>query len=608
MTEADSLAGLVGAHRVGQHWRTQCPTHEDNEPSLDFRDGEKRGIVFTCRAGCESRRILWYFRTKYPEVFGNGKDADHPPVPAQRTQQKPRLVRTVRYVVKDADGWEQATHVRNDFSDGSKNMPWEHGDGIRGLPAGVSAADLPLYGSEDLSGRPDGLVIVTEGEKAAQALRDQGRLAVGTVTGASGVPGNLALEALRGRDVALWPDNDEPGRLHMKRVAAALTGVARSVSFIDWRTGVAGADAADWVPTGEDPLALLVDSLDHPVAESSTTAPAAAPRRRRLIPWAELVEKGRDLQVNYVVQDLIPDMGVVGFIAGYAKAGKTTLGIEMMSAISRGDEFLGQESSRRRVLYLSLEDPEDYTAKMASLASKGGEDAFAFCEPLTLDDEGLKWMEETISAEKIGMVYVSTFMAAASGLIDNENDNAGVARVVLSMKESARRVGIPIIVETHAGRAQDKSVSADPILAVRGASAAAAHADFVISYRMRDEGGFGTKRVVSARGRFVDFNPTTIDFDKDTHAYTVLGQEVGDEVKAADLDHLTKTGALSATEQRDASTVAKIAGWEGRKRYRRVATACGPGSGVVRTDNGQSGNRRRVYYQLAPQLDQLDWA
>jgi len=39
-------------------------------------------------------------------------------------------------------------------------------------------------------------------------------------------------EPLRGRDVAILPDNDEPGRKHADRVARAVQGYARSVKVL----------------------------------------------------------------------------------------------------------------------------------------------------------------------------------------------------------------------------------------------------------------------------------------------------------------------------------------------------------------------------------------
>ncbi len=68
---------------------------------------------------------------------------------------------------------------------------------------------------------------------------------MGTVTGAGGTPGPEALEVLRDRRVCLWPDNDEAGRKHMRRIAEALHGVAIEILWFTWDGAPDKGDAAD---------------------------------------------------------------------------------------------------------------------------------------------------------------------------------------------------------------------------------------------------------------------------------------------------------------------------------------------------------------------------
>lgn len=156
MTAAE-LARRLGARRVGRDWRTSCPLHDDRDPSLDFRDGDKGGIVYACRSRkCDSGEIHRHFRERYPDLFGSRSD-DRP---------APRRPRETRYRICDAAGVLVAVHVRQDFSYGSpKRFSWERPDGTRGLN-GIPTAELPLYGSEHLAQlRPDAGVIVCEGRR-----------------------------------------------------------------------------------------------------------------------------------------------------------------------------------------------------------------------------------------------------------------------------------------------------------------------------------------------------------------------------------------------------------------------------------------------------------
>ncbi len=160
-------------------------------------------------------------------------------------------VREIRYPLRDRNGKVVATHVRKEIP-GGKEVKWRGPNGEWTLN-GTKIADLPLYGIHEL--HPDVmLTVVTEGEKARdrleKALREAGYPreqvgVVGSVTGASGTPSPEALEDLRDLEVVLWPDADEPGSSHMRRVAERLQGVAAKVRVFDWPESPEKGDAAD---------------------------------------------------------------------------------------------------------------------------------------------------------------------------------------------------------------------------------------------------------------------------------------------------------------------------------------------------------------------------
>ena len=154
---------------------------------------------------------------------------------------------TTVYTIKDAYGRHVADHVRQDKPDDDKECFWRRPDGSWGLN-GTKLSELPLYGSERVVawGDPEDLIVLTEGEKARDALdRFDAFDALGTVCGASATPGPGALEVLRGRRICLWPDNDEAGRRHMDRIAEALQGVAAEVLIYTWDDAPEKGDAAD---------------------------------------------------------------------------------------------------------------------------------------------------------------------------------------------------------------------------------------------------------------------------------------------------------------------------------------------------------------------------
>jgi hypothetical protein len=176
---------------------------------------------------------------------------------------------TTAYEIRDVAGELAAIHERHDDPDGSKRFTWRRPDGAAGLN-GTSIASLPLYRVDKLGAGP--YVVVCEGEKSADALAAVGIPAVATVTGAASTPGRAALAELTGRAVVVWPDADDVGHEHMRRVIAGLEKVgAASVRMIDWPDAPAHGDAADFLASGgtsADVEALILTAHELPIMAS----------------------------------------------------------------------------------------------------------------------------------------------------------------------------------------------------------------------------------------------------------------------------------------------------------------------------------------------------
>lgn len=181
-----------------------------------------------------------------PDAIDAAWDAPPSPAPKANGAHAPAGPPATAFEVRTVAGELVAVHQRIETPDG-KRMFWRRPDGSSGL-GGLPLAELPLYGSQRLAGWDSGrTIILTEGEKAADALIAAGWAALGTVTGASSTPGPAALDVLRGRPVVLWPDADPVGAEHMTRIAERLRGVAGSVATLTWPGAPEHGDAADYL-------------------------------------------------------------------------------------------------------------------------------------------------------------------------------------------------------------------------------------------------------------------------------------------------------------------------------------------------------------------------
>jgi hypothetical protein len=139
--------------------------------------------------------------------------------------------------------------------------------------SGLNAIKLPLYNLSSVAQAVAAgeRVYIVEGERCADLLTGFGVCAT-TNSGGAGKWGELHTSPLAGADVVMIEDDDEPGRAHMDKVAAALTGVAKSVRRIS-APGVEsvargqGYDVADWIRAGGQ-LAELLSRIEGSQAAS----------------------------------------------------------------------------------------------------------------------------------------------------------------------------------------------------------------------------------------------------------------------------------------------------------------------------------------------------
>lgn len=237
-----------------------------------FGADEKAGDVFDlvqAVRGCDFKAALEFTSG----VYG----METAPRASQRGQ---RPAKETRWQAVELDGRVVAEHVRLDYDDGRKRMWWER-DGRKGLGE-IETTMLPLYNVTTLNDcEPDGSVIVTEGEKACDAVVSRGYVGLGT-WGAEVIPVVEQLQPLVGHAVYLWPDNDAPGRRHMQKLAAALQELGVRPLLVRWPDAPEKGDAADFTGDIGDLLAQA-DLIPLAEDEPDEVSPALADQERLVI-------------------------------------------------------------------------------------------------------------------------------------------------------------------------------------------------------------------------------------------------------------------------------------------------------------------------------------
>lgn len=110
----------------------------------------------------------------------------------------------------------------------------------------------PLYGLDLLEANPKLPVMIVEGEKAADAAREicSGKYVVVTWPNGAKAVKNADWSAIYGRNVIIWPDNDEPGISAAETIAGLLEGKCQQVKIIYPSDVPESFDAADALAEG----------------------------------------------------------------------------------------------------------------------------------------------------------------------------------------------------------------------------------------------------------------------------------------------------------------------------------------------------------------------
>lgn len=244
MTPEELLARLDNVNGHDNTWRANCPAHEDTSPSLSIGEGADGRILLKCHAGCTTDTILTTlgitWADLWPPIAYPYYDADH----------------NLRYVVR-----------REDTTDG-KRISQHHitpdGTIAAGLPRHVER--LPYNLPAVLDAVRDGTTVyIVEGEKCAEALERLGLVATCNPGGAGKWPPGFE-RYFDGAHIVILPDNDDTGRDHAARVAAALELAVASLRIVELPGLDPKGDVADWIEHGGtlERLQQLVDETGEP--------------------------------------------------------------------------------------------------------------------------------------------------------------------------------------------------------------------------------------------------------------------------------------------------------------------------------------------------------
>ncbi len=197
-------------------YKALCPAHNDRNPSLSIGETVEGKILINCFADCSIEQIVKAMgitlRDLMPEKSNRkfSKQAKHEEATYDYTDENDKLLyQVVRYVNKD---------FRQRRPDVNGGWTWN-----------LNGTRRVLYRLREVINSKE--VMVVEGEKDAETLRDAGFIATTNPEGAGKWKKEYS-EFLKGKEVIIIPDNDKAGIEHAHKVAKSIFKVAKTVKII----------------------------------------------------------------------------------------------------------------------------------------------------------------------------------------------------------------------------------------------------------------------------------------------------------------------------------------------------------------------------------------
>jgi putative DNA primase/helicase len=382
----------------------------------------------------------------------------HDPSPARR------IVATYDYY--DEGGKLLYQVVRFELKDFRQRRPDGEGKWIWNL----NGVHRVLYRLPQLlTADPQATIFIVEGEKDADRLAKLGLVAT-TNSGGSGKWRGEYNSFLRGRNVAVLPDNDEAGKIHAREVVTSLQSTAASVRVVQLPNLAEKGDVSNWLDAGGTVEQLLefvgnadtstlstsnaLDNKNNDEAQSNSDAQQPSAENQDIDVCMADVEPE---EVEWLIEPYIP-LGKLTMVEGDPDEGKSFAMLALTAAItSERDLPFAKVNEAGNVLLLSAEDGRADTIRpRLDLLGADVQRVFAVKAPLVLDEKGFEQLERLIVKRQAKVVLIDPLFAYVGGKTDINQDNK-VRAITSRLADIAERNRCAIIGLRHLPKAQQRN-------------------------------------------------------------------------------------------------------------------------------------------------------
>ena len=221
-------------------WRCPCPVHNGTRDS--FAVDSETGLC-QCFSSCGKGWDMISLEQEFSGLdFGRAKDRVFEIVGRPKVLWEERDIEAV-YDYTDADGKLLYQVIRRQGKKFSQRRP----DGSGGWVWKLGESQIVPFHLPKL--KASKFCAIVEGEKDVLTLESIGMSATCNNGGAGNFKPGLAPH-FTGKDVAIFPDNDDPGRDHALKVASLLASVAKSIKVVELPKLPLKGDVTDFIYAG----------------------------------------------------------------------------------------------------------------------------------------------------------------------------------------------------------------------------------------------------------------------------------------------------------------------------------------------------------------------
>jgi hypothetical protein len=281
-------------------------------------------------------------------------------------------------------------------------------------------------------------------------------------------------------------------------------------------------------------------------------------------------------------------LGAITEIDGKVKLGKTTFTTHLVKATSDGSPFLGQPTTKTKVVYLSEQPIVSFRAAMERAGLLGRRD---FTVLLWSDTIGTSWRTVAEAAiEKCkrngARLLVIDTLAQFAGLVGDTENNAGDALKALRPLQRAAAEGIAVVIVRHERKSGGALGDSG-----RGSSAFAGAVDIIISIRRPEGNQPRNVRLLQAVSRFD--NPDDLLIELSDEGYRPLGAP-GEAAKAQAAAELLSTIPKSRKKAATINDLVKTTN-RSRAQLQKLLDALVETDEILKSGEGRKNSPYRYY-------------